>query len=393
MKALRSGVMGQNLRPPTSSSPRMCNMLQWFRALHYPNISKRDLRIDWLRGFALFVMVIDHIVNDSSLFYSLTGRANFYISAAEGFYFISGLTLGILATRQGLSKSLEHVLWRTWVLYRTTVLICLGFVLANYVGLEVWYDDWDKSQNLLEFIAGALTLYNDYNGSGILALYVFFMLLTPLALLFMFRGLTWVVVLASLATYILSQTYPNVVEVPISTLFFEAAWQLLFFGGLVIGFHRERLSRFWAKNHHLRDALGWLTLLAGALFIVVKVRDLWPELNQVVIGNEPQQQLIWPRLLLVILYLQAFYLLITWFWKPLNRATGWLLIPLGSASLWTFTWHLIVMLPLYNLFDYAALTSNIWVGTAFHVLSLLVIWSSILLYRRWRKSNVRGVAG
>jgi len=367
----------------------MGSMLQWFQALQYPNTSKRDLRIDWLRGFALFVMVIDHVVNDSSLFYSITGRGHFYISAAEGFYFISGLTLGILATRQGLYQSLEHVLWRTWVLYRTTVLICMGFVLANYVGLEVWYDDWDKSQNLLEFTAGALTLYNDYNGSGILALYVLFMLLTPLALLFMFRGYTWAVVLASLATYILSQTYPDVAETPISTLFFEPAWQLLFFGGLVIGFHRERLNRFWAKNHYFRDGLGGLILLTATVFVVVKVKGLWPELNQVVIGSEAQQRLVWPRLLLVALYLQAFYLLISWLWQPLNKATGWLLIPLGSASLWTFTWHLIVMLPLYNLFDYAALTSNIWVGTAFHVLSVLFIWSTILLYRRWRKSSRR----
>lgn len=351
---------------------------------HYPSTSKRDLRIDWLRGFALFVMVIDHVGGEASLFYSLTGRAQFYISAAEGFYFISGLTLGILAARQGLHRSLEHILMRTWVLYRTTVLICLGSVLASYVGLEVWYDDWDKSQNLLEFAVGAITLYNDYNGSGILALYVFFMLLTPLALFFMFRGYTWAVLLASVATYIISQTYPETVEVPISTLFFEAPWQLLFFGGLIIGFHREDLARLWSQNRMLRDGISLAVMLAAVLFIVVKVRGLWPQLDHWVVGSEPQQKLVWPRLLLVALYLQAFYLLITWFWKPLYRLTGWLLIPLGSASLWTFTWHLLIMLPLYNLLDYPALSSNIWLGTGFHFLILLVILGSILLYRRWR---------
>nr|WP_279381085.1 OpgC domain-containing protein [Meiothermus sp. CFH 77666] len=355
--------------------------------MYYPSTSKRDLRIDWLRGFALFVMIIDHIGSETSWFYSITGRGNYYISAAEGFYFISGLTLGILVARQGLGKSLEHVLMRTWVLYRTTVLICLGFVFASYWGLHVWYEEWDKSQNLLEFMAGALTLYNSYNGSGILALYVFFMLLTPLAIFFIFRGYTWAVVLASLTTYALSQTYPGAVDVPISTLFFEPAWQLLFFGGLIIGFHRERLSRFWAQIPYVRDGLSGLIFLTAALFIVVKVNGLWPQLDKVAIGDDPQQLLVWPRLLLVALYLQAFYLLITWFWKPLNKATGWLLIPLGSASLWTFTWHLIVMVPLYNLLDYPELTSNIWAGTAFHLLSLLIIWSSILLYRRWRKSR------
>ncbi|MDW8425826.1 MAG: OpgC domain-containing protein [Meiothermus sp.] len=359
-------------------------MFRWFKALHYPNTSKRDLRIDWLRGFALFVMIVDHVVSDSSWFYSITGRAHFYISAAEGFYFISGLTLGILATNQGLQKSLVYVVQRTWVLYRTTVLICLGFVLANYVGLEVWYDDWDKSQNLLEFVAGAITLYNDYNGSGILALYVFFMLLTPLALLFIFQGRTWGVLLASLMTYTFSQIYPQIVETPISTLFFEGAWQILFFVGLVIGFHRQTLSRFWAQRPFARDVLGGLILVLAALFVFVRVKGLWPGLDALVVGSQPQQQLIWPRLLLVALYLQAFYILITWFWRPIHKATGWLLVPLGSASLWTFTWHLLIMLPLYNLLDYAAVTSNIWAGTAFHMLALLTIWSSIVLYRRWR---------
>ncbi len=360
-------------------------MPRWLEQIHYPSTSKRDLRIDWLRGFALFVMIIDHIGSETSWFYSITGRGNYYISAAEGFYFISGLTLGILAVRQGLSKSLEHILMRTWVLYRTAVLICLGFVLASYIGLHVWYEEWDKSQDPLEFLAGALTLYNSYNGSGILALYVFFMLLTPLAIFFIFRGYTWAVILASLTTYALSQTHPGAVDIPISTLFFEPAWQLLFFGGLIIGFHRERLGRFWARIPYVRDILSGLIFLTAALFIVVKVNGLWPQLDKVAIGDDPQQLLVWPRLLLVALHLQAFYLLITWFWKPLSKATGWLLIPLGSASLWTFTWHLIVMVPLYNLLDYPELTSNIWVGTAFHLLSLLIILSSILLYRRWRQ--------
>src|SRR5579871_6283932 len=58
----------------------------------------RDLRIDLLRGLAVLAMVIDHIAGPSKL-YLLTGGNRFYTSAAEGFIFLSGLTVGLVYRR------------------------------------------------------------------------------------------------------------------------------------------------------------------------------------------------------------------------------------------------------------------------------------------------------
>src|SRR6266446_2451322 len=55
--------------------------------------SRRDLRLDLLRGFCIFAMVVDHFGGDSWL-YAITGGNRFYVSAAEGFIFISGFVMG-----------------------------------------------------------------------------------------------------------------------------------------------------------------------------------------------------------------------------------------------------------------------------------------------------------
>lgn len=364
-------------------------MVSWLQSWVYSNSTGRDLRIDWLRGFCLFAMAIDHIGGESFL-YVFSGRLNFYISAAEGFYFISGLTLGILASRQTLLQSLERVWSRLLVLYRTAVLIALGFMTLSLLGLKVWYDPWNKEQNLLEFVAGVFTLQDGYNGSEILGLYVWYMLFAPLAFWLLYRRQGWGVLLVSGGVYILSQVVPTVVGAPIASIFMPAAWQILFFAGLVVGFHRLELARFWAQRPRLRDGLGVGVLLTATALIMVHAQGWLPWLDQAVLGDQYTETLVWPRLLLVALYLQAFYIFVTWFWQPLSRGVGWFLIPLGSASLWTFSAHLIAMVPLYNLLDYWEVTQNPWRGTGLQLLALGSIWASIHLYRWWLKTGATG---
>ena len=57
---------------------------------------KRDLRIDLLRGFCVFVMTVDHVGGESSWLYVLTGGNHFYVSAAEGFVLLSGIAMGMV---------------------------------------------------------------------------------------------------------------------------------------------------------------------------------------------------------------------------------------------------------------------------------------------------------
>ncbi|MGE3272240.1 MAG: OpgC domain-containing protein, partial [Chloroflexota bacterium] len=59
----------------------------------------RDPRLDLLRGFCVFAMVVDHIGGTSWL-YALTGGNTGPVTAAEGFVFLSGLVLGMVSRRR-----------------------------------------------------------------------------------------------------------------------------------------------------------------------------------------------------------------------------------------------------------------------------------------------------
>src|SRR5438105_2505860 len=59
--------------------------------------AKRDLRLDLLRGFAAFAMIVDHVGPvESSWLAFLTGANRFCVSAAEAFVFISGFVMGMV---------------------------------------------------------------------------------------------------------------------------------------------------------------------------------------------------------------------------------------------------------------------------------------------------------
>src|ERR671932_2572214 len=64
------------------------------RWAYTPGPGRRDARLDLLRGFAVFAMVVDHFGGKSWLTL-LTGGNEFLVSAAEGFVFLSGFVMGM----------------------------------------------------------------------------------------------------------------------------------------------------------------------------------------------------------------------------------------------------------------------------------------------------------
>src|SRR5215475_10403831 len=85
----------------------------------------RDLRIDFFRGLALYMILVDHVVADpiSKFTYQRFG----FSDAAEIFVFLSGISCGIVYSRE---------LKRGWLgfmtkIARRTVLIYVYYVLSS----------------------------------------------------------------------------------------------------------------------------------------------------------------------------------------------------------------------------------------------------------------------
>lgn len=97
----------------------------------------RDRRLDLLRGYALAAMAINHFGLHQSLLHSVSGRSGFLVSAAEGFLFISGFTLGFITIGRTAEEATSRLANRTWTVYLATIGISfgLGFVaLTTQIG-------------------------------------------------------------------------------------------------------------------------------------------------------------------------------------------------------------------------------------------------------------------
>src|SRR6185369_744151 len=148
----------------------------------------RDPRLDLLRGFCVFAMIVDHIGGTSWL-YTITGGNRGPVTAAEGFVFLSGLVLGIVSRqrllRHGLRASVRSTLARAWTLYRLTVALTLAFVLLTVAtDLNLWVDRglFAAPTSWSSLVVSIALVHFTWHGTNILALYTLLLAVAPVAL-------------------------------------------------------------------------------------------------------------------------------------------------------------------------------------------------------------------
>lgn len=349
--------------------------LDWLRRLSYyatvEAAGKRDLRVDLLRGFCVFAMVVDHLGGDSWL-YAVTGGNRFYVSAAEGFIFISGVVMGQAyrskVERNGLIEAMLEALRRARTLYLATVGLTLIFsALFLYTDIQLWTgrDYGLDIDQVPEIVVGALTLHYTYHGTDILAMYAILVLAAPMVLLLLATG-RWPVVLAiSWLWWGAYQVYPEQTSLPWYVLHGEnfpiGAWQVLFVSGMVLGFHRAAVTRFLRHWRPLRVVLVGLGLAMTMAFLSVFLSvDAGTQLPAIPFGlfdADPDvlaDQFFkvplrpWRMVAFVSVAIVA-YAGTTYLWRPLRKVTGWLLMPFGQHALYSYIMHFFLILLAFNL--------------------------------------------
>lgn len=78
------------------------------------------------------------------------------------------------------------------------------------------------------------------------------------------------------------------------------------------------------------------------------------------------------RLVNVFVLVVAAYALLTAYWKPVQRAVGWFLIPLGRATLYVFIVHVVLIAVIANI--PALQEGRVLVNTAAYVVVLALLW-------------------
>jgi len=395
--AARAPALAAGRAKPTASMlPRP---LRWapgaparLAAWAYRSADRRDLRIDALRGFAAFAMVVDHY-GGASFLYFLTGGNRFFVSGAELFIFISGLLVGLVyatrVARDGLAAVQMRLLRRALTLYLVTIGLTYTFIGLSRLAEMPWLPQAEPLTP--ELVVSILTLHRTYYLVDVMLFYTIALALAPLAVVLLVQGSTWVLLGLSAGLWALFQLFPQQAEVPWpianNEVFRFGAWQVWFYGGMVIGYHKDRL---WQLLGRLPRRPTVLALVGAAVFLVwLRLADP-VHLNALAPGGNGQAllDLLFDkhfarpgRLVAFAVFFSLFPLGLTSLWRPIAQAAVWLLLPFGQNALYVYAMHLFVVYLSALVLPYVALYDrfNPWSNTAMQLLAVGVLW---LLVRR-----------
>ncbi len=371
---------------------------------------KRDLRIDFMRGLVMLILVVVHI-EIFSWFNFLAWERIGIISGAEGFVVLSGYVLGQVHKRvnqnSGFKVSSLRLLERGMLLYKVNICIVIFILILSavpFIDLSVikTFKDWpsgelyqlfpDDNNRWYQSLVNILLLRNSPHQIQILGLYCFLLLLTPVALwLFNHGKMRWVF-FGCILLYLYNLAYPaRFTLAQFEYAFPLLSWQILYIAGLAVGYFKEQLQQYITGNYY--TLLVFLCGCFTVLFLLLawnapnpsfpeEVRLTWVDaqtFNELHYQYFDKNKLGMLRLLNYGSFLIFFYWCLTTFWQPVYRFFGWFFIPLGQASLYVFIMHLIFVVLVESITGFSEVkptyqTADIWWNTGWHCLSLLGLW-------------------
>lgn len=324
--------------------------------------------LDYLRGFFILVIVIDHIYRWPNLFQYVSGRGELWVSAAEGFVIISGLLVGYVRGRKNLTKPLEEVsrklvsrglMLYAWTIITAIILVFLSWTLAfkssiAYVPYSLF--DWSS------LIRDTVTLSFSHTLTHFLYLYAVFLVLSPILVLILRKKLWWIGILISVSLYWYG--YVSKIE--------WMQWQILFYLPAIIGFYLDgiidTIRKIPKQIIWTAAGIGVITVIWSALIALPMTPGTYhPPLFE----REP---LAPARVALAFVWFGVIGWLFAKGLRWIKQFFGWLLLPFGTKSL---TAYIIHGLPLMIISWLIAPTSSFVINTLLAAVAILATWAII----------------
>jgi hypothetical protein len=253
----------------------------------------RDLRLDFFRGLALFLIFIDHIPENVVSYFTLHSIA--FSDAAEAFIFISGfaaaLVYGRVLRERGPMLASAQAYRRVWQLYVAHVFLFVIFMgevsyTLNAADNPMYAEEMRVGDFLSEphiAIVQAMLLRFQPTFLDILPLYIILLAVFPVVLILLERGVLWALA-PSVALYIAVRQYGWALHLyPDNRPWFfnPLAWQLLFVIGAMCG-HLQSTGRRVLPESRWVPALAMLLTVFCAIvnlsWLIHWVYDPFPPL-------------------------------------------------------------------------------------------------------------------
>lgn len=350
----------------------------------------RDLRFDTIRGALLLIMAINHVGSDLS---KILDQPVGFVSAAEGFVFLSGVLSGRLDHLVMDEGTWKRRAWRRSVRAYACHAVCL-------LGVWLWVRGWlamglerpwalphlfHEGQGWTGLASGLALLYQP-GLLDILPMYVGFPLLVPVVLRWHARGRGLTIWLLSGAVWAfdqwLSPSHP-IVWGPINTgAFHFLSWQWLFVTGVLLGAE----PRWERQAVHAPRRWMLLAATAGVIFLFVVRRPELPDYWDVeTLGRLTQ------KTPLAVLRLLNFGLLAYLVAVCGSRHPGWLsvrpLAVLGRHSLPVFMASIWCAQITLSFPDVAESAAGRWVRTGFTGAGVMLTALACDAYARFRRNR------
>jgi hypothetical protein len=243
--------------------------------------SRRDHRLDVLRGIALVMIFINHVPGNT--LEHLTSRNFGFSDAAEGFVLMSGIAAALAYSGAFDRMSFVEAAAKSWrrarKLYLTHILISLMALALLVIG-AFWLGSTDTIRSInfmplvrqpVEALMGLPTLGHQFGYFNILPLYMVLLLAMPAYVWIARRSIPLMLGIAVaiwLTAGLFRLNLPNFPNEG-GWFFNPIAWQLLFAIGLAAGMAKKRGERL--IPHDRRVAIAALLFLAAS-FLWVRLR-------------------------------------------------------------------------------------------------------------------------
>jgi len=327
-------------------------------------IMNRILQVDFFRGFFLILITTNHFLSKQNIIHHFTYEYIGWITAAEGFVFLSGFTAGLVYSRKLVEKGEAFISVaakkRAWTIYKYHILLFLlvSLILFSHITMkEYWQPEYEFlfDKPLSALLLGSVLLYQPIY-LDILPMYALYMLLLPIVLKYFASGRQVLVLAVSFLLYLIG-TFHLATQViddiqffnQVNTGFFNLiSWQFLFVAGLYLGFltYQNKISQIL----HNKKLFYFALIICGLLFFFKKVHykiDISYINLDYFISKEnlgPLRLLNFFAWLMVMSYFASRYK--AWFsFKPVCY--------LGKFSLEVFSLHILLVVLLKPLKEYS----------------------------------------
>ncbi len=238
--------------------------------------SSRLLSLDYLRGYFIAVIIIDHLWRFPSLWALVSGKGMLWMSAAEGFVMISGFLIGYIRGFKGLKLPFldiaKKLLIRAGILYVWMLIVSMGYIAIEWSGkvTNMPFTPLPTGErNYWDMFVSFATSGEPHMWIHFLYLYAIFLVLAIGVVALLRKRQPWLVLAGTLLLYLAGLQF-NIEWMK---------WQVVFFLPSLVGFYFDTIRARWTqlgepRRRQVRRSLYGTTLITMALSVLA---IFWPQ--------------------------------------------------------------------------------------------------------------------